>query len=227
MVALDLFLWPMLLPIIPLLVYVLLRKRVYLAEVFAIFLVMVTIVVVYWPLTTVVPSPANIVVKFTLFVFVPLVVLLALQGRKTQIRLADFGLKTEGMKASILLSLAFLPIMLLITFVVHWHNGASVPPDGVLGIISFIEAFTEEFFFRGILFLFLLPRTNLAAAYSVSLVSFVLMHPQHLSSLFLVVTIVQGILTMEICRRSSNLIGAWILHGTNRFYSITFLPVLI
>ncbi|MCK4332984.1 MAG: CPBP family intramembrane metalloprotease [Thermoplasmatales archaeon] len=95
------------------------------------------------------------------------------------------------------------------------------------GIISFFEAFTEEFFFRGILFIFLLNRTNLKIAYITSLASFVLVHPQHLTTIFLVATIVQGILTIEICRRSDNLTGTWLLHGINRFFIIAIVPLLL
>ena len=37
----------------------------------------------------------------------------------------------------------------------------------------------------------------------------------------------QGILTIEICRRSNNLTGAWLLHGINRFFIIAIVPLLL
>jgi hypothetical protein len=72
-----------------------------------------------------------------------------------------------------------------------------------------------------------MSKTNLKIAYVTSLTSFILMHPQNFTNLFIVSTIVQGILTIEICRRSSNLTGAWIVHGTNRFFSIVLYPLLM
>ena len=49
------------------------------------------------------------------------------------------------------------------------------------------------------------------------------MHPQHIqnySNPFLISTIVQGFLTIEIARRSDNITGAWLLHGINRLFII-------
>ena len=120
-----------------------------------------------------------------------------------------------------------MPIMLAVTFVIQYVNGVFLDVDLLTGTISFFEAFTEEFFFRGILFIFLLNRTNLKIAYFTSLASFVLVHPQHFTTIFIIGTIVQGILTIEICRRSDNLIGAWLLHGINRFFIIALFSFLL
>jgi len=37
----------------------------------------------------------------------------------------------------------------------------------------------------------------------------------------------QGLITIEICRRTNNVAGAWIVHGTNRFFSIAIYPFLM
>ena len=117
--------------------------------------------------------------------------------------------------------------MLTVTFLAKFMIGGVLVSNYPLGVVSFIESFTEEFFFRGILFIFLVRKTNLKIAYFTSLFSFVLMHPQNFSNPFIISTIVQGFLTIEICRRSKNLVGAWVLHGTNRFFSIVILPILM
>ena len=117
--------------------------------------------------------------------------------------------------------------MLFITFSAKYVMGGIFNPNFPLGVVSFVESFTEEFFFRGILFLFLMSKTNLKVAYITSLGSFVLMHPQNFTNPFIISTISQGLITLEICRRSKNLTGAWIVHGTNRFFIIAIYPLLM
>jgi membrane protease YdiL (CAAX protease family) len=137
------------------------------------------------------------------------------------------GLSRKNIKKSIIFGILFLPIMLLVTFLVQYYNGFSTSdPDVFWGVISFIESFTEEFFFRGVLFLFLIKKTNFKIAYITSLMSFILAHPQNITDLLILSTIVQGIITLEICRRTRNLIGPWLVHGTNRFFSIVILPFI-
>jgi membrane protease YdiL (CAAX protease family) len=141
--------------------------------------------------------------------------------------LSSFGINYKNIDKSIKLGFLFIPIMLFITFSVKYMIGASYDANFSLGIVSFIESFTEEFFFRGVLFLFLLNKTNLKIAYVTSFLSFVLMHPQNFNNLFIFSTIVQGIITLEICKKTSNLTGSWIVHGTNRFFSIAIYPLLV
>ena len=188
---------------------------------------MILIVILYWPLTTSLVTTTNIFVKFLLFIFLPILLLLILKRDKSILYPSLYGIKKEGLKKSVLFGLLFIPIMLIVTFLVKYFIGFVTETNTVLGIVSFIESFSEEFFFRGILFLFLLNRTNLKVAYITSLASFVFMHPQHFADLFIISTIVQGILTIEICRRSENLTGAWLVHGTNRFFSISIAPYIL
>lgn len=220
---------PMILPI----VYSLKFKRESIMEIVLISISMVIIVITYWPLTTELILPSNIVVKFILFVFIPIIILYIARKYKQQdgnttYSFDKFGISTNGIKQSIKLSLILIPVMLLSTFLIKsLITSVSVEPNFSLGLVSFIESFTEEFFFRGILFIFLIKKTSFKVAYITSLASFILMHPQNFTSLFLITTIIQGILTLEICRRTKNIAGAWILHGTNRFFSIFLLPFIL
>jgi len=236
----DFLLWPMLIPMILPIVYALKFKRDSLIDICVITLTMIFIVIAYWPFTIGFSSSANIITKFLLFVLIPLFLLYITwrirnrsKKKKQDFPFKQYGLTEEGFEKSLKLGFLFLPIMLIATFSAKYLIGVHFDADFPIGVVSFIESFTEEFFFRGILFLFLMIKTNLKVAYITSLTSFVLMHPQYIpDSLsymnpFIISTIVQGVLTIEICRRSKNLVGAWVLHGTNRFFSIVILPFLL
>lgn len=219
---------PMVLPIL----YAVKYKRESLVEILLITITMIFIVVAYWPFTVGFNSDANIFPKFLLFVFIPLIVLyltwkIRNKDKKKDYPFEQFGITNKGIEKSLKFGLILIPIMLIVTFIAKsFMTSASIQPNFPLGVVSFVESFTEEFFFRGILFLFLLTKTNLKIAYITSLASFTLMHPQNFTNPFIISTIVQGLLTIEICRRTKNLTGAWVLHGTNRFFSIVILPFL-
>ena len=70
-------------------------------------------------------------------------------------------------------------------------------------------------------------KTNFKVAYITSLASFILLHPQNFFNPFIIITIIQGFITLEICRRSKNITGAWLVHGSNRFFSIALYPFII
>ena len=224
----------MLIPMIIPIIYGIKYKRESLLEISIITLVMIFIVISYWPLTLGLNSSANIITKFLLFVLVPLFFIYLTykirnkqSRKKLEFQYDQFGITINGMNKSLKLGFLFLPLMLFITYLAKTMIGGTLYPNFPLGIVSFIESFTEEFFFRGILFLFLMSKTNLKIAYITSLLSFILMHPQNFTNPFIISTIVQGLITLEICRRSSNLAGAWIVHGTNRFFSIAIYPLLL
>ena len=223
----------MLIPMIIPIIYGIKYKRDSLLEIIIITLVMIFIVILYWPLTLGLNSSANIITKFLLFVLVPLFFLYLSykirnkqRRKKLEFQYNQFGITSNGIKKSLKLGFLFLPLMLFITYLAKTMIGGTLYPNFPLGIVSFIESFTEEFFFRGILFLFLMSKTNLKIAYITSLLSFILIHPQNFTNLFIISTIIQGLITIEICRRTSNLAGAWIVHGTNRFFSIAIYPLL-
>lgn len=206
------------------------KKNVVL-DVTLIILITVLIVFFYWPLTLGLASSSNIITKYLLFVALPLFVLYipwkSMNPEKKDFPFSMFGISDKGFETSLKLGFLFIPLMLSVTFIAKIAIGGSSEPYFSLGVISFVESFTEEFFFRGILFLYLALKTDMRIAYITSLLSFILMHPQNLTNLFIISTIVQGVFTLEICRRSQNLVGAWVLHGTNRFFSIVLLPFLL
>jgi len=225
---LNLFLWPMIIPMLIPVLYCIKFKRESLANIGSITGLMVVIVILYWPFLTTnfLGNYTYITVKFFLFVLLPIISLQILKSKKTALDLNHYGIKKRGLKKSIWWFVLFLPIMLVAAIAVQLINGVKIDFDLSTATIMFFESFTEEFFFRGILFIFLLSKTNLQVAYITSLASFILIHPQYLTTIFIIGTMVQGILTIEICRRSDNLIGAWLLHGTNRFFTIAIIPLL-
>jgi membrane protease YdiL (CAAX protease family) len=225
----DLFLWPMLIPMIIPLIYYVKYKREALIEIGIITLTMVLIVVLYWPLLT-----SNLALTYTypavkvlLFVLLPLTLFLVIKRDTSPLHGALYGVTKQGLKKSFFWFLLFLPIMLVVTGCIQFFIGVTWNSNIGAGTISFFEAFTEEFFFRGILFIFLLQKTNMKIAYVTSLASFILIHPQNLTNLFIVGTIIQGFVTLEIARRSQNIIGSWMLHGSNRFFELVLLPLLM
>jgi len=218
--------------IIPFL-YTFKHKKESVLDILIIIIIMTIIVILYWPLTTSIYSLANIFSKFLLFLFFPLLIIFLTfririnNGKQNDYNLSQFGISSKGIRKSSKLGLYFIPFMIGVTFFVKFTMNISYNPDFILGLVSFFESFTEEFFFRGILFLYLISRTDLKIAYITSLTSFILLHPQNFSNPFIISTIVQGFFTLEICRRSGNLAGAWILHGTNRFFSIVIYPLIL
>ncbi len=223
----DLFLWPMALPLILPLFYCARYKKESFVEIGVISLVMVLIVFLYWPLitSTIFSVYTYIVIKCLLFVVLPMVTFVLIQRSTIPLHLSRYGVKKQGVRTSLVWFILLLPMMLAATFIIHNINNGSWNVELVAGILSFFEAFTEEFFFRGILFAFLLQKTNVKIAYITSLTSFTLMHPQILTTLFIIGTLLQGILTLEITRRSQNILGAWLLHGSNRFFQLVLLPL--
>ena len=226
---LDVFLWPMLLPMIIPLIYCMKYKIEALIDVEIISLAMILIVVLYWPLLT-----SNIaltytypVVKLLLFVLLPIFLFLVIPHKTSTFHGALYGVTRPGIKKSFFWFILLLPIMIAVTGLIHYFHGVTWHADSIAGAISFFEAFTEEFFFRGILFIFLIQKTSMKIAYVTSLASFILIHPQHLTTIFIVATIVQGIIALEIARRSQNIIGSWMLHGSNRFFELVILPLLV
>ncbi len=219
----------MVIPMIIPLIYCVKYKRKALTEIGIITSAMVLIVVLYWPLLT-----SNLAfthtypaVKLLLFVLLPLALFLVIKHDTSPLHGAFYGVTKQGIRKSLFWFLLFLPIMLVVSGLIQYFIGATWSADPVAGIISFFEAFTEEFFFRGILFIFLLQKTNMKIAYVTSLACFILVHPQNLTTLFIVGTIIQGIVTLEIARRSQNIIGSWMLHGSNRFFELAILPLFL
>ena len=230
----NLFLWPMLVPMVFLLLYSMKYIKEGMREIGTIILVMILIIVLYWPLMTSAffSTYTYIVVKTLLFVLLPIIAFIVVKRDTFLVRLTDYGIKKEGTKKSFIWFILFLPLMLVATFLLQYFNGQYFTDiewnaDVMAGSISFFEAFTEEFFFRGVLFILLSQKIPMKIAYVTSLASFILMHPQNFDTLFILGTILQGVLTLEIGRKSQNILGAWLLHGSNRFFQQAILPFIM
>jgi hypothetical protein len=225
----DFFLWPILLPLILLVVYAIVRHRKVFRFSILLLVVEICIVILYWPLISLglFSSFTYIFVKYLLFIFIPLLLIVLFTENQVKDQLLIIGLGKKGLKRSMIFFLLFLPVMFIVSGVVTYLSGNFYPSSLYFGVLSFFESFSEEFFFRGVLFLVLLTYVDIRLAYVISLASFILVHPQHLTSLFILPTVVQGILTLEIVRRSNNLVGAWFLHGVNRIFLLLVIPFLL
>jgi len=222
----------MLLPLIIPILYCIRKKRESLTEILIIALVM-SLIVGLWPLYSDgylgYSSEAYVSVKVLLFIALPITVLLLLKRNKSPLDFRQYGIQSEGAKKSILLFVVLLPLMLIASYIVRIGSSAPASADLPYGAIMFFEAFTEEFLFRGILFILILSLTDVKIAYFTSFACFLLMHPQYYASglmIGMLSLIVQAVLTIEIARRSKNIIGSWLLHGLNRFVTIAVFPLI-
>ncbi len=223
------FLWPMLVPMIIPIIYCWKYSRENLGKLWPVILSMVLIVLLYVPLLDIIQAPYMIgyaSVKFIVFVFMPLAILYFWnRERDMKKTLAGFGVRKKGAEESLKLSAFVLPAMLAtIAFTSFILERSYNPSEPLFSIVSFFESFTEEFFFRGILFLYLWKFVDIRIAYITSMASFILMHPQYFWGLAMLPGIVQGILTTIIAHKTKNLAGPWVLHGASRLFAGSFLP---
>jgi membrane protease YdiL (CAAX protease family) len=152
--------------------------------------------------------------KVVLFVLIPVITVLYLEKWKLKDIFSNLGVRKRGLPRSVYYGLIAAVVTIAITVLVS----TSSQFDTVFRTIMFFEAFTEEFFFRGFLFLYLVKKTSLRVGYATSIVGFVLMHPQHFTSLFLISTIAQAVLLTVVADKTKNIIGPWISHGANRLF---------
>ena len=160
------------------------------------------------------PTLGYFIGKFILFTLFPLIAILYLEKCEIKTALLQTGIKKENLSISILFGLGVLMITAILTVIIWW--GKIEPASLYWNVILFFEAFNEEFLFRGVLLLYIWKITNLKVAYSTSVLAFVLAHPQHLTSLSLIVVATQGILLGVVTYKTKNIIGPWISHGLNR-----------
>ena len=228
----GIFLWPMIIPLLLPLIYAIFWKKEILKDVLVLILIMAVITIIYEPIMGNLSFPylGYTFWKVVLFVFIPAGILW-LYWKKPDLKkmFGWLGVKEEGWKKSMILCLFALPVMLLIQLLTNIMMGG-IAYDATPTwhtIIMFFESFTEEFLFRGIIFLYLWKLIDVRWAYVISTASFVLMHPQYFWGLGMIPAIVQGILTAVIVHKSKNLTGAWVLHGANRVVSLSILPYLL
>lgn len=156
--------------------------------------------------------------KLIIFVLLPIGAIYYIEGWKVGDILSRTGVGRENLGKSIIYGLGAAVVTITITFLLSTASGV----DLIWSAITFFESFTEEFFFRGVLLLYLMKKTNLKIAYVTSVISFIIVHPQNFSNLFLLSTTAQGILMGIVAYRTRNIIGPWIGHGLNRI-----LPAMI
>jgi membrane protease YdiL (CAAX protease family) len=196
------------------LIYSLIWKRSELRNLSILFLTGVLIVFLY-PITSILPY---VIGKFIIFVLLPMLALFYIERWNLREILSKTGIYKLNLQRSILYGLAATIVTITITILVSTTTSF----DLLFRTIMFFEAFTEEFLFRGVLLLYLTKKTNLRVAYLTSILGFILIHPQHFTSLFIFSTASQAILLAIVAHKTQNIIGPWISHGLNRF-----LPSLI
>ena len=150
--------------------------------------------------------------KFVLFVMLPLATVMYIEGHGWKKALKGLGVRMKNLESSVLYGLLAAAVTIIVTLFVM--RGAEYDP--LHHTILFFEAFNEEFFFRGFLFLYLTRKTSRDIAFATSTSAFVLAHPQHFTELFLISTIVQGVLLTWVADKTKNIVGPWVGHGLNR-----------
>ena len=178
------------------------------------------LIVLLYPLTSFLPGvlgragyPLG---KLLLFVILPMGIIYYIERWEVREILAKAGVSRENLWKSVLLGLGAAVVTITITCMLSSATGV----DLIWSTITFFESFTEEFYFRGVLILYLMRKTNIRVAYLTSVVSFVLIHPQHFTRLFILATAAQGILMGIVAYRTRNIVGPWIGHGLNRIVPI-------
>jgi len=154
-----------------------------------------------------------VVSKFLLFAVYPVVTIIYLERWKLKEIFYKLGVNRKNLKKSILYGF----VALLVTGFFAYISLEQGYYEGFKSVLLFLEAFNEEFFFRGFLFLYLMTKTDFKISYVTSVLGFILIHPQHFDRLFILSTISQAILMTYITGKTKNIIGPWFSHGLNRF----------
>lgn len=214
----TLFTLPLAFMLVPLLIpvaYCAIRKRENLVKAAMLWLLGLIIVVLY-PMVNFASEQFAVtgyfLVKVLLFVIIPIAALMYLEKWTVWTVLNKVGVKRENLGVSIAYGL----IAAVATIIVTVAITSTVAVDLFDDIVLFLDAFTEEFLFRGVLFLYLMARTNLGVAFITSVLAFILAHPQNLHSIFIASTALQAVLLTLVVYKTGNIIGAWISHGLNR-----------
>ncbi len=152
--------------------------------------------------------------KLILFTIIPLYFYLYLEKGNIRTALSALGVTKEKIAPSIIWGIGAAIITLIIGLAVAW--GQEGTTSLYWNISMFCDAFNEEFLYRGFFFIYIWKLTDIRIAYLTSNLAFILTHPQHFTSLFMVSTITQGLLLTFITHKTKNIIGPWISHGLNR-----------
>jgi membrane protease YdiL (CAAX protease family) len=157
---------------------------------------------------------AYLIIKSILFTILPIIYIFYIEKWNIKKILNELGIRKEKIRYSIFLSLIVLLITLFVGVIILWGYQGN---DSIYwNLIMFFDAFNEEILFRGVLLLYIGKITNIKVGFSTSVIAFVLAHPQHFDQLFLISTIIQGLLLGLVTYKTKNIIGPWISHGLNR-----------
>lgn len=180
----------------------------------------------YWASMQLLPagplhSYAYFLIKLVLFVMPALLII-----RYRGYRLGDFGITRERMRLSLLLGLGFLVITALVSALLFTNPiQLDLYMFMTFSVPMFLDAFNEEFIFRGVFFLFAYRNTkHLPLSYAVSMLLAFAWHPFELVRMIPV--FVQGTLLAYVLYRSGNITGAWVSHGINRSLISVFIRLL-
>lgn len=215
---------PMLIALIIPVVYAFLRKKNELKNVLIIIGASVGAILLY-PLVSLlsgnIPYIGYTIGKFIIFVFIPLLAVYYIERWDFKKIFKNLGIRKENISKSIIYGI-LVALLTISGFIIGvFLNFITIQAfDFVFSSIMFVEAFTEEFFFRGFLFLYLMRKTNLKVAFITSVLAFLLAHPQHFVAYMLIPTILQGTLLTIVTYKTKNIIGPWISHGMNRFFAV-------
>lgn len=216
---------PMIIALLIPIFYSLSKRRKELRSILMITICSIAVIVLYplvsW-LSGVIPYLGYTIGKFILFVIFPAITVLYIERWKVRNVFRNFGVRREGLPKSVLYGI----IAAIITIIITIFVSTTSQFDAAFRSIMFFESFTEEFFFRGFLFIYLISKTNTKVAYATSILGFILIHPQHFTRLFLISTIAQSILLTVVAHKTKNMIGPWISHGLNRFFPTLIRSVL-
>jgi membrane protease YdiL (CAAX protease family) len=150
--------------------------------------------------------------KFLIFVLLPIIALVYLEKWTVKSVMIKAGVRRENLRKSIIYGLIAAIVTIVLTVIVSMTTHVDVVSDTIL----FFDAFSEEFLFRGVLFLYLMTLVDWRVAFGTSVLAFIMVHPQNFNSLFILSTIAQGLLLTWVTFRTKNIIGTWISHGLNR-----------
>lgn len=194
------------------LVYAVVRRR-YSLRAIAILYVTGIVMVALYPLNSWLGSFGGYaLLKFLLFIILPMAALYYIERWPVREMLINAGIRKKGLGKSVVCGLSAAGVTVMITLLVATPVGL----DLAWAVVMFLESMTEEFYFRGVLLLYLARRTGMKVAYATSVISFIIVHPQNFSSLFILSTAAQGILLAAIAGKTKNIIGPWVSHGLNR-----------
>jgi membrane protease YdiL (CAAX protease family) len=171
---------PMLLALVIPLVYCLRWKKETFRKTVVLFLISILIVLLY-PITgifnTSLGTGGYFIGKLILFTLIPLLTIIALERWTIKNAFVELGVHRKNIGKSLIFSVGALVITVCIAMIFFW--GAPGITSAIWNIVMFFEAFNEEFFFRGILLLYLWKLTDIKIAYATSTLAFILAHSQY------------------------------------------------